>query len=96
MGKFNIQEVNQAGGMFAMVILFSYVCIMMFIILNIFIVILSDYMAIVNSWEPPKDHEVIDQMVDMFSSLVTKKKTEETEHGWFCLFSLCYNICRFM
>ena len=74
LGKFDFHSMISSGGAFGAFMLYLYLVAMVFFIVNIFLVILGEFLSAVSEEEPPKDHEVIDHMVDIFKGLISGSK----------------------
>ena len=80
LGKFDFHRMMSSGGEFGAFMLYLYLVTMVFFIVNIFLVILGEFLSAVSQEAPPKDHEVIDHMVDIFKGFMSgSKKNKEKE-----------------
>ena len=79
MGKFDFYVVIDAMGLLGSLVLLIFLLLMMYIYLNFFVTILSEYMSALRE-DPkavPKDHEVIEYLLSIVYLFFNPKKREE-------------------
>jgi hypothetical protein len=77
LGKFDFTQIVSKHGILGGIILLSYLIVMMFLIMNMFVAVLNEVLIAVQN-DPktiPKDHEVIEYFMDILAKIfMTKKK----------------------
>ena len=72
LGKFDFDDISSTAGFGGRIFLLIYLLTMILIFVNLFITLLCNFMDVVRQDDSiiPKDHEVVDYMLDSFKALV--------------------------
>ena len=79
LGSFNYQEISENTGNAGKLFLLCYLITMIFIVINLFITMLCTFLDAVRSDTSgvPKDHEVVDHLLDMVQGFVVQEKSDK-------------------
>jgi hypothetical protein len=79
LGKFDFNDISSTAGFGGKIFLLIYLLTMILIFVNLFITLLCNFMDVVRGDTSviPKDHEVVDYMLDSFKALVVTEETQD-------------------
>lgn len=82
LGKFNINNIIAANGVFGGVVMLAYLLVMMCLMMNLLVSALNYILVKINETPDviPKDHEIIEYFIDLLTSIFHRKsKKKSTE-----------------
>ena len=81
LGKFDFDDISSTAGFGGRIFLLIYLLTMILIFVNLFITLLCNFMDVVRQDDSviPKDHEVVDYMLDSFKALVVSNDDESNQ-----------------
>ncbi len=81
LGNFDFDSIDRVGGTAGRAYLLTYLLVMIFLMINMFITVLCEFMEAIKNDETavPPDHEVVDFLLNSVKNLVKPEEEEEEE-----------------